>query len=361
MGILLKEPERKDKKRLSKKKRIVKKEKAKKSPQAKEVSAKKARRVVSVFFLLLLAFSILAVLHSNILVTQVQGVYQDVKEIKQKQKISKVQGGSSVDLMSLQDYTKQFLQVYYNVNTMNGEDKERNENLSSFLSFETKDLEEKLEKITRQLLSFEMVEVKEVDGLCLTTYRVNCEVSTQKETEKLVMVKEGNKTVKKPQRVKELIKSERVEEIVLPVKISSGGYTIYSLPYTKAVSFAKANVKQTALKFDSVELSAKQKEKLMQFLGVFFTKYASASKEELTFMMKHVELTAGNEVPQAISEDNVQVFETKQATLGVLVSVVFQNNNTGETHKEHFTLFLNETKNSFEVQNLKHYFSVNEN
>ncbi|MGC6769515.1 conjugal transfer protein [Enterococcus sp. LJL51] len=315
-------------------KKIKKKEKKEKMPKVRLVSQKKANKALAVFAGVLLLFSTIGTIRSNVLSSNMNNVYSKIENLgNDKNKISEKE---SINLPMLSYYATNFMNEYITIDSEKKEEEQeqRLKKLADYLSFDVEQLDEKQpEKLVRTLKSSEVINVNETAECFLVTMQVSYHVSTKD------------------------VKADRSEKIVLPIQTKDNLYSLVSRPYVISEGIPQGRTKALSQVEKSLEIDSKDKESIEKFLQLFFTKYAENNKEELLVLMKEPEFLGNNERFKEIEKGSIQYFNTEKENMGVQLSVVFEDKETKILRTENFSLWITKTENSYFINTLKHYFT----
>lgn len=313
-------------------KKIKKKEKAEKTPKVKKVSRKKSTRLVSIGFIALLVLSAIGAIRANVIATNISGTVKTVDKLANQ---DKPQEEKEIDVVSLSHYAKGFVKEYITYDSEEKDDNKRLDRLSTYVSFEVGKLDEGIKgKYKRTLKSAELTEVERTTDSLLAYMTISYEEQAEKK------------------------KVQKDEVFVLPIVEKNGLYAIVSRPYVLGLSMPKGKTTPLETVKKPLDVDAKDRKTMENFLTLFFGKYAEANKEELALLMKEPVVTTGDFKFKELEKGSLNFFDTGDKKIqGVQVSAVFEDKETKVTHVENFSLWIGETENSQFIYTFKPYFT----
>lgn len=309
--------------------RFVKTKKPKKKARLKQISQKTATLFFYVGVGLIVFVAFISMFRAITLAGNVSHLKKQVNEVS-KTLSNQSTNQLGLDVPKIDDYMKQFVEVYVNFNLDSAE--ERLTKLGDFYAFEETTFNEAI-KGNRQLLDYELIAVDREDDYLLAKVEVSYEVT------------EGENRV------------EKTEILAVPLNFVSDKLAVVSPPYHleadnllgKTEGFNQKGVNEVS------RLDDKTVNSLQKFLPLFFDKYASSNRTDLELLMAKPELM-GKGYQVATINDTSALFYRYGKKKAVQITVEFENVETGAIHTEYFTLYLTKQKSGWFVNELYHYF-----
>lgn len=309
-----------------------KKEEQEKEFKLKKVKTKQAKRVVVAICCLTIACSVLALIRSITLQQTIQRLEQ---HIGLSSPVSQQEDVFFIDEFSLQDYIKRFLLVYFNISSIEAENKQRLDYLKLYFAKNVAIPTDEFRGIARKLLNWSIVRYERINQDELLVY-----VSVQYETT-VPNVENSTKNV--------------YSALELRIHVENGLFTLLHYPVFTAVpsNFGTENGKKVMY---SEQQQVKEQSILTEinsFLTLFYNKYASGKKEELSYLMKEPQGLNGAFRYQQVKD--VVVYEIEKGVYKVYSKVYFAEKESDFVHVEPFILTIEKQLDKLVVQKIERY------
>lgn len=327
---------------------VQKKEKVPPAPKVKQVTKKKASILVTGGVVLVVGLSVFGAMRAISFGSTLDEIKKEVVTVKKKD-AEPVE--ETIDYSLVNRYMNDFVSVYINTGEEAKDGQKRLDNLENYVSYDLVENAENLSIDTsRKLNSYRLVGIEEKEDF----YLAHCQVSY---TLTLSNGKVDEKTKKKVPSKKE-IKSD----LVVPFQFKDRLISVISRPYfvaDKAPLGKTKGLEQSKEITEENKVLEKEKPAITKFLKVFFAKYANSDKKDLELVMKDIELMGGEYEFVKMEDTSMSIYPIGDE-IGVQVSVVFKGKGTSFEHKESFTLKLKQQNNSYFIEEMKHYFKIDE-
>lgn len=181
---------------------------------------------------------------------------------------------------------------------------------------------------------------------------------TEKEVEK--EVKEGDKSKKVKEKVQEETEQVKTALLNIPVQAKNGQYAVIENLYFTAVPSVEGEG-FTAISSElpnENKVTEEQKQEVESWLNEFFTKYASAPKEEMEYIMNNPKSLDG--LKEFVNISALGVYQTNsENTFTVKTIVTFKEKEIDITNEERFTMTIKKDSGKYYVQEMKNTLGGN--
>lgn len=327
---------------------VQKKEKVPPAPKVKQVTRKKASILVTGGVVLVVGLSVFGAMRAISFGSTLDEIQKEVVAVKKKDAEPMEE---RIDYALVNRYMDNFVSVYINTGEQAKDGQKRLDNLEKYVSYDLVENAENLSIDTsRKLNSYHLVGIEEKEDF----YLAHCQVS--------YTLTQSNGKVDEKTKKKVPVKKEITSDLVVPFLFKDRLLSVISRPYfvaDKAPLGKTEGLKQTKEVTEENKELEKDKPVITKFLNVFFKKYANSDKKDLELVMQDVELMGGEYEFVKMDDTSMSLYPIDNE-IGVQVSVVFKGKGTSFEHKENFTLKLKKQNNSYFIEELKHYFKINE-
>ncbi|EHK9937322.1 hypothetical protein GHK79_11885 [Enterococcus faecium] len=302
--------------------------------QTKKISQEKANRYLVIFFGFFFVIAVIAVFRANTITSNTSGMFEKVEQLENNQPKQE----KEIDYPTLSHYAESFAEVYINfTNDFDGDTKrKRIEELATYTSLDVEKLENVGEKkFVRTLNHAKTAKISYQSDCLLVSVYVDYDMKQEGETKHFK------------------------QELLLPILEKDNMYSIVGKPSLVAVDVRKGKTKELEQKENETNVDERQRKKLVEFLKLFFTKYADGDSQELSVLMKSPEYTSGLDELKEVVENELVIFQSDNdyQTVSLQVPVIFIDKFSRLEREEDFTLKLVRTKTSYIVEELTHYYA----
>lgn len=326
------------------KKKIFSKVKKIKRPTVKKMKSKTFNQLFLIAIVFVLASGMIALIRTIMFDGRINQLESGQKEMmasdSRMEKTTVAQYPYEMNL-----FMQTFIEYYIPLSNDSSSMDERVETLNTFFSEEVS-LDREISMVKRTLISSELANVVHKDVYSTAYYKViySLEIPVEQTREQ-----EGTGVV---ETFVEYQKKQYTSFLSIDFIQQDRSFSIISYPYFSEQLVSHLEDAGVRKKEDAnLAVDGEKLEEVKRFLTIFFEKYASGSKEELSYLMDEVEAMGGNY--QLVEIESVEAYFRENSII-VYTQVQFNEKDSGLLHKEAFSIMLVEETNQFRAHKLVH-------
>jgi hypothetical protein len=336
---------------------MPKKQKKESRTLPKQRSMKGIRFMIWFVIGIICVSAILGLLRANNALNKVAATQSNIEDVK---KSFSIQDYDAYNSPKMPLFGEQVVDSFITIPKDETERKQRVETLNTYLANGLEANSFEGVKGYRKLENKQLFDIQYGKDSATLQYKVTyTNVSiTEKEVEK--EVKEGDKSNKVKQKVQEETEQVKTALLNIPVQAKKGQYAVIENLYFTAVPSVEGEG-FTAISSElpnENKVTDKQKQEVESWLNEFFTRYASAPKEEMEYIMNNPESLDG--LKEFIKISALGVYQTKnENTFTVKIIVTFKEKEIDITNEERFTMTIKKDSGKYYVQEMKNTLGGN--
>ncbi|MDT9027511.1 conjugal transfer protein [Rossellomorea yichunensis] len=295
--------------------------------------------------------AVLGFLRANNALSKVAATQSTIEDVKEG---FSVQDYNAYSSPKMKLFGEQVVNSFITIPKDEGERKKRVETFNSYLASGLEAQSFDGVKGYRKLENQQLFDIQYGKDKATLQYKVTyTNVSiTEKEVEK--EVKDGEKKKKVKQKVQEEKEQVKTALLNIPVQAKKGQYAVIENLYFSAVPSVEGEgfIAISSKLPNENKVTEQQKQEVESWLNEFFTKYASAPKEEMEYIMNNPQSLEG--LKEFVKISNLGVYQTESKnTFTVKAIVTFKEKEIDITNEERFTLTIKKDSGKYYVQEMK--------